>query len=73
VVSTTTALQPRVLVVPRASPRTLGEPVEGVTSVSLDANMEQPLPGQTVKVDVHVSGAQMLTAAMVRVAYNPRS
>jgi hypothetical protein len=33
--------------------------------------MSEPLPGGQIRVDVHVSGAEMLTAAMVRVAYDP--
>ncbi|MCK4305101.1 MAG: T9SS type A sorting domain-containing protein [Candidatus Eisenbacteria sp.] len=49
----------------------LGEPVEGATSISLSSGVQLPLPGHTFTVDVHVDDADMLTAVMVRVAYDP--
>ncbi len=49
----------------------LGEPVQGGTSITLNSAMSQPLPGGQVKVDINASSPEMLTVAMVRVAYNP--
>ncbi len=49
----------------------LGEPVEGVTRLAVDARMSEPLPGSLVEVQVNVTNAEMLTTAMVRVAYDP--
>jgi hypothetical protein len=49
----------------------LGGPVESATTLTLVSSMAQPLPGQTFTVDVNIGGAQMLSAAMVRLAYNP--
>jgi len=49
----------------------LGEPVEGVTHLVVDSQMSKPMPGSLVEVQVGVSNAEMLTTAMVRVAYNP--
>ncbi len=49
----------------------LGLPVEGETSIELDVDLGIPLPGHQVKVDVRVNDAVDMTAALVRMAYDP--
>jgi hypothetical protein len=56
---------------PGATFTSLGAPVEGEATVTLNTDLEAPLPGRTVTVDLQVDNAEMLTAAMVRVAYDP--
>ncbi len=56
-------------VVPGFTP--MGEPVEGEAVISMNACVDEPLPGNTVTVDVEVSDVTDLTGAVVRVAYDP--
>jgi len=49
----------------------LGEDVAGETSVWIDSSVDVPLPGHEMQVNVHVSDAANLTAAMIRITYDP--
>ena len=49
----------------------LGEPIEGATTVTLNSQLEGFMPGELVEVQVEVDNAQLLTTAMVRVAFDP--
>jgi hypothetical protein len=49
----------------------LGAAVESKAAVGLESSLSEPLPGRTLRLDVHVDHASQLSAAMVRVAYDP--
>ncbi len=56
---------------PGASFSPLGEPVPSATRMSFEIDTIDPLPGDLVSIDAQVQGAIRLSAAMVRLTYDP--